>query len=45
MKDRLYGTAAAVALGVANGADVIRVHDVAAMRQVAIVANAIRRAG
>ena len=38
---RLFGTAAAVALSVANGADVIRVHDVAAMRQVIAVAAAI----
>ena len=40
--DRIFGTAAAVALAVANGADVVRVHEVAAMRHVAAVADAIR---
>ena len=40
-QDRLFGTAAAVALSVAHGADLVRVHDVAAMRQVADVARAI----
>jgi dihydropteroate synthase len=39
--DRLLGTAAAVALCAANGADMIRVHDVAAMRQAALVGGAI----
>jgi dihydropteroate synthase len=38
---RLHGTAAAVALAVARGADILRVHDVAAMRDAAIVARAI----
>ncbi|MBI3332655.1 MAG: dihydropteroate synthase [Candidatus Omnitrophica bacterium] len=42
--DRLMGTTAAVALGVAHGADIVRVHDVAAMRRVAGVADAILRA-
>ena len=41
VEDRLFGTAAAVALSVVHGADVIRVHDVAAMRQVAAVSSAI----
>ena len=40
---RLEGTAAAVALSIANGADVVRVHDVAAMARVARVADAIVR--
>jgi dihydropteroate synthase len=40
-QERLFGTAAAVALSVIHGADVIRVHDVAAMRQVVAVAAAI----
>lgn len=38
---RLFGTAAAVALAVANGADIVRVHDVAEMRQVADMARAV----
>jgi len=41
---RLWGTAAAVAISVMNGADVVRVHDVAEMSQVARVAAAIRDA-
>ena len=41
IEDRLFGTAAAVALAAAYGADILRVHDVAAMRQVALVAAAI----
>lgn len=43
--DRLIGTAAAVALCAAGGADILRVHDVAAMRQAALVGRAIGRAG
>ncbi len=42
--DRTFGTAAAVALAVFLGADIVRVHDVAAMRQVADVSRAIREA-
>jgi dihydropteroate synthase len=42
--DRLEGTAAAVALCVAGGADIIRVHDVKAMVRVARMADAIVRA-
>lgn len=41
VEDRLFGTAAAVALAVANGADIVRVHDVAQMRQVADLARAV----
>lgn len=41
--ERLEGTAAAVAIAIANGADVVRVHDVAAMRRVARAADAIAR--
>ena len=41
--ERLEGTAAAVAIAIANGVDVVRVHDVAAMRRVAAVADAIAR--
>ncbi len=39
--ERLYGTAATVALSVANGASILRVHDVRAMRQTADMARAI----
>lgn len=39
--ERLYGTAATVALSVANGAAILRVHDVRAMRQAADMARAI----
>lgn len=41
---RIGGTAAAVALAVASGAvDVLRVHDVAIMKEVALVARALRQ--
>jgi dihydropteroate synthase len=43
-ENRVFGTAAAVALAVARGARVVRVHDVRAMREVAVVAEAIARA-
>jgi dihydropteroate synthase len=42
--ERVLGTAAAVALAVANGARLLRVHDVAAMRDVTVVAEAVARA-
>ena len=41
-KQRIWGTAAAVACGMLAGADAVRVHDVDEMRQVATVAAAIR---
>ena len=41
--ERLEGTAAAVAIGIANGADIIRVHDVSYMTRVARMADAITR--
>lgn len=41
--DREFGTAAAVAISIANGADVIRVHHVRAMTQVARVSDALCR--
>jgi dihydropteroate synthase len=44
-QDRLEGTAAAVALAIAGGADMVRVHDVRAMARVAKVADAICRDG
>lgn len=43
VEQRLFGTAASVALAIANGADMVRVHDVAAMKQVAAVADAVAR--
>jgi dihydropteroate synthase len=42
-EERLMGTAATVALGIANGADIVRVHDVQAMARVARVTDAIVR--
>ncbi len=41
--DRLEGTAATVALSIANGADIVRVHDVRAMQRVACMADAVVR--
>lgn len=43
VSERLEGTASTVALSVAGLADIVRVHDVAAMRRVARVADAIVR--
>ena len=43
-EDRLDGTAAAVAVGVNNGARIVRVHDVKNMKRVAIIADKIRNA-
>jgi dihydropteroate synthase len=40
---RLEGTAAAVAIGIARGADMVRVHDVAFMARVAKMADAVVR--
>jgi len=42
--DRLFGTAATVALAVAKGISIVRVHDVAPMADVIKVASAIARA-
>ncbi|MDR1030110.1 MAG: dihydropteroate synthase [Treponema sp.] len=41
--DRVEGTAATVALGIAYGADFVRVHDVQAMKRVALMTDAIVR--
>ncbi|MGD0883270.1 MAG: dihydropteroate synthase [Thermodesulfovibrionales bacterium] len=41
--DRLEGTAAAVAVSIMNGANMVRVHDVKAMVKVAKIADAIKR--
>lgn len=40
---RAFGTAAALALAVAAGIDIVRVHDVAEMRDVVAVADAVER--
>ena len=42
-KERLEGTAAAIAISVINGANIIRVHDVKEMVKVAKVASAVNR--
>jgi dihydropteroate synthase len=41
--ERVFGTAASVALAIAGGADIVRVHDVAQMREAARVADAVVR--
>jgi dihydropteroate synthase/2-amino-4-hydroxy-6-hydroxymethyldihydropteridine diphosphokinase len=41
VEERLEGTAAAVALGIAHGADIVRVHDVRQMARVAKMSDAI----
>ncbi|MDK2981910.1 MAG: 2-amino-4-hydroxy-6-hydroxymethyldihydropteridine diphosphokinase / dihydropteroate synthase [Chloroflexota bacterium] len=41
VEERLEGTAAAVALGIARGADIVRVHDVKEMARVAKMSDAI----
>jgi dihydropteroate synthase len=40
---RIDGTAAAIAVGIARGADIVRVHDVAMMARVARMTDAIVR--
>jgi len=40
--DRVFGTAATVAIGVANGANIVRVHDVLEMVDVVRVSDACR---
>ncbi|MFH1353277.1 MAG: dihydropteroate synthase [bacterium] len=41
--ERLEGTAATVAVAIANGADIVRVHDVKEMKRVAVMTDAIMR--
>ena len=41
--DRVEGTAATVALAIANGADIVRVHDVRQMARVAKMTDAVVR--
>ena len=43
--DRIWGTGATVALSIAAGAHIVRVHDVAAMKDVVMVADAISVTG
>jgi dihydropteroate synthase len=43
VEDRLEGTAATIALAIANGADIVRVHDVRQMARVAKMADAVVR--
>lgn len=45
VEERLMGTAATVAIAIANGADIVRVHDVEAMVQVCRMTDAIVRRG
>lgn len=45
VEERAWGTAATVALAIANGCDIVRVHDVREMAQVARVSDAIGRGG
>ena len=45
VEERVEGTAASVTMGIANGADIIRVHDVKEMTRVARVADAIAGKG
>jgi dihydropteroate synthase len=42
LRQRMWGTAATVAWGVAHGANVVRVHDVAEMAEVVLMIEAIR---
>jgi dihydropteroate synthase len=42
-QQRVWGTAAACCVAIANGADILRVHDVAAMHDVRLVADALCR--
>lgn len=44
-EERIEGTAATVAIGIAHGADIVRVHDVKAMKRVAMMTDAILRPG
>jgi dihydropteroate synthase len=43
VEKRLLGTAATVAIGITNGADIVRVHDVKQMREVSQMSDAIIR--
>jgi dihydropteroate synthase len=43
-EERVEGTAATVALGIAQGCSIVRVHDIGAMKRVAVMTDAILRA-
>lgn len=43
--DRLEGTAAAVAVSIINGANIVRVHDVKEMNRIALVSDVLKSAG
>ena len=43
IQERTYGTAATVAIAIAKGANIVRVHDVAEMAQVCIMSDAVIR--
>ncbi len=43
VEDRVLGTAATMAIAIANGADIVRVHEVGAMAQVCRMADAVVR--
>lgn len=45
VEERLEGTAATVALGIAQGAEIVRVHDVKPIKRVAVMTDAIVRPG
>lgn len=45
VEDRMEGTAATVAAAIMQGANIVRVHDVKAMKRVAVVTDAILNAG
>jgi len=40
-KDRIMGTAAAIAVSIANGANCVRVHDIKEMKQVSVLTNRV----
>ena len=42
VEERLQGTAATVACSIMRGADVVRVHEVREMKQVAMMSDALR---
>ena len=44
-KQRVWGTASTCCAAIAGGADILRIHDVAQMRDVSLVADAIWRSG
>jgi len=44
LEDRVEGTAATVAIGILNGASIVRVHDVRLMKRVVSIVDAIQNA-